>query len=54
MRYVYVPGLIADEGHAPVAYEPAIFGETRFAIRSDGQIVAIDGNELSSATGKAP
>ena len=54
MRYVYMPGLIADKDRAPLAYEPAIFGEERVVLLSDGKIVFMNDRELASATRKAP
>ncbi len=54
MRYVYTPGLIADEGPAPLAYEPAVFGSKRLVLLADGKIVLMDEDELSSTPRKAP
>jgi hypothetical protein len=54
MRYVYMPGLIADKDHAPLAYEPAIFGDERLVLLADGKIVIMNEREPASAAGKGP
>ena len=46
MHYRYVPGLVPDVGHAVLAYEPALFGERRMVLRTDGQIVLMSPDEL--------
>ena len=53
MRYVYMPGLIAEKDHSPLAYEPAIFGEERLVLLADGKIVIMNEREPASAAGKA-
>ena len=54
MRYLYTAGLVADQGNSPLAYEPGIFGTNRLVLLSSGRIVFMTGDELESATGKAP
>jgi hypothetical protein len=46
MRYLYTSGLVADEGKAPLAYEPGIFGKDRFVLLSSGAIVRMTENDL--------
>ncbi len=53
MKYLYMPGLIADQGDSPLAYEPGIFGTNRMVLFSSGKIVFRTSEELESATGKA-
>jgi hypothetical protein len=54
MNYVYIAGLLADQGDAPLVYEPAIFGKDRFVLLSSGKIVSMTDAEPPSTTGKAP
>jgi hypothetical protein len=54
MRYRYTPGLLADRGEVPLAYEPGIFGSSRFALLTNGKVVFITDGELTSAFPKAP
>jgi hypothetical protein len=54
MKYRYTPGLVADQGSSPLAYEPGLFGANRFVLLSSGKIVFMTDGELSKATGKAP
>lgn len=46
MHYIYVGGQVADEGHAPLVYEPGIFGAERLVLRTDGRIEAMDPEEF--------
>jgi hypothetical protein len=46
MEYLYVAGQVADVGHAPLAYEPGLFGAERLVLRTDGQIVLISPEEI--------
>ncbi len=39
MKYVHTPGLTADRGASPLAYEPGIFGTDRFVLLTSGEIV---------------
>jgi hypothetical protein len=50
MRYLYASGLVADEGKAPLAYEPGIFGKDRFVLLSSGAIVRMSEKDLREAT----
>jgi hypothetical protein len=52
MRYRYTAGLTVDQGEAPLAYEPGIFGTERLALLANGRTIFINENELSSAIGK--
>lgn len=45
MRYVYVAGQVADSGHAPLAYEPGLFGSGRLVLCTDGRIVLMRPDE---------
>jgi hypothetical protein len=49
MRYLYTSGLVADEGKAPLAYEPGIFGKDRFVLLSSGAIVRMSDEDLRGA-----
>jgi hypothetical protein len=53
MHYRYKTGLIADRGERPLAYEPGIFGSSRFALLTNGKVVLFTESELASATEKA-
>jgi hypothetical protein len=50
MRYVYVPGRKADDGIAPLVYEPDLFGVNRLVLYTNGEIRSVHGDELASAT----
>ena len=52
MRYRYTAGLTGDQGEAPLAYEPGIFGTERLALLANGRIVFMNESELSSAIAK--
>ena len=56
MTYRYVGGLDADEGHAPLAYEPGLFGAERLVLLTDGEIVPMSPEEIrrSLASEQAP
>lgn len=41
-RYLYVGGLIADRGSFPLVYEPAIFGDRRLILLTNGTIQEMD------------
>lgn len=47
MRYVYQLGLVADRDAIPLAYEPKIFGEERFVLLTNGDIVRMNEEKLS-------
>jgi hypothetical protein len=49
MKYLYTPGLHADRGAAPVAYEPAIFEGERFVLLTNGEIVRLSEPALHTA-----
>ena len=49
MRYLYTPGLVADRGAAPLAYEPAIFERDRFVLLTSGEIVRMTEDALRTA-----
>jgi hypothetical protein len=49
MKYLYTPGLTADRGAAPVAYEPAIFDGDRFVLLTTGEIVRMNEGALRTA-----
>jgi hypothetical protein len=53
MHYRYKAGLVAGRGEAPLAFEPAIFGSSRFALLTNGKVVVLNESELASATEKA-
>ncbi len=38
MRFVYLPGRTADVGQEVVAYEPGVYGEERWVLRSHGGV----------------
>ncbi len=38
LHFVYRPGLKADEGAAPLAYEPGLFGPDRWVLLTDGTL----------------
>jgi hypothetical protein len=46
MKYLYTPGLVADRGATPLAYEPGLFGKDRFVLLTSGQIVRMSDDEL--------
>ncbi len=41
-RYEYTPGLTANDKEKILVYEPAIYGDKRFILQADGQIVEED------------
>jgi hypothetical protein len=49
MRYLYVKGLVADQGARVLAYEPGIFGKDRFVLRTSGAIERMSEENLSAA-----
>jgi hypothetical protein len=49
MRYLYTPGLVADRGASPMAFEPEIFGKERLVLLTNGEIVRMSDHELSKA-----
>jgi hypothetical protein len=57
MKYIYIPGLIADQGTSLLLSEPAIFGTSRLALLTDGKIVSMtesDPSASSAVTSPAP
>jgi len=48
MTYVYVPGLVADRGDSPLAYEPGLFGKDRFVLLTSGAILRMTEDDLRS------
>jgi hypothetical protein len=53
MHYRYNAGLSADHGEWLLAYEPAIFGSSRFVLLTNGKVLVFTESELASATEKA-
>jgi hypothetical protein len=49
VRYLYVGGLTADRGSAPLAYEPGVYGERRFVLLTDGSIRRMSLEEILQA-----
>lgn len=49
MRYVYARGQSADRGHAPLAYEPDIFGGDRVVLFTDGEVRRMSSEDLRRA-----
>ncbi|HTU19630.1 MAG TPA: hypothetical protein VMG10_16335 [Gemmataceae bacterium] len=45
-RYLYVGGLIADQGSVPLDYEPGAFGDPRLVLLTNGTIQAMDVEEI--------
>lgn len=54
LPYVYRPGRTLDEGHLPLAWEPAIYGGERFVLFADGAIERISVKELRQHLERAP
>ena len=54
MRYVYQAGLVADRDAIPLAYEPKIFGEERFVLLTNGDIVRLNEEKLRMLLGGRP
>jgi hypothetical protein len=50
---LYVGGRVIDQPDAVVAYEPGVFGATRYALYADGAVrrVALDAIIRSQTTG---
>jgi hypothetical protein len=46
-RYIYHGGWTTNESSTFIAVEPAVFGETRFALCGSGAIVAVTAEEIS-------
>lgn len=51
MRYRYAGGLVAGEGHAPLAWEPELFGAERLVLQTDGRIVLMRSDEIGRTPG---
>jgi hypothetical protein len=49
LPYVYVGGQTADEGAAPLAYEPEVFGRQSYVLLTDGSIRPMEHGEIISA-----
>jgi hypothetical protein len=52
IRYRYVAGQVADEGHAPLVYEPGVFGPHRLVLQTDGRIVVMGFEEIDREHGE--
>lgn len=52
IRYRYVLGQIADEGHEPLAYEPGLFGLDCLVLLTDGRIVMMRLDAIDQALGE--
>ncbi|WP_169977223.1 hypothetical protein [Tautonia rosea] len=52
MRYLYVPGQIADEGHKPLVYEPELFDLDCLVLQTDGRIVVMTSDAIDHALGE--
>ena len=50
LQYVYVPGLAADAGPIPLAYEPGLFGPDRFVLTADGAVKRMTLEEIRRAS----
>ena len=46
MRYLYVPSLKIGEPAQVLAYEPAVYGDERFVLSTNGEIVLVATAEL--------
>ena len=46
MRFLYVSGLTAGDPARVLVYEPDVYGEGRFALRTDGKIAVLSSAEL--------
>ena len=49
LHFVYRPGLVADEGAFPVAYEPGLFGPDRWVLLTDGTLKKMPVDEIHRA-----
>jgi hypothetical protein len=49
LRYVYVPGQKLDDGPAPLAYEPGVFGADRMVLGADGSVRRLPLDEIRRA-----
>jgi hypothetical protein len=49
LRYLYVPGLTADQGAAVVAYEPGVYGDRRLVLLTNGDIKPMKLEEILHA-----
>lgn len=47
--YLYVGGLIADQGSLPLVYEPGAFGDPRLVLLTNGTIQPMDVEEILAA-----
>jgi hypothetical protein len=48
-RYHYVGGQVADQGAAPLAYEPGVHGPRRLVLLTDGQIKSMEVEDILKA-----
>jgi len=48
LHFVYRPGLKADEGALPLAYEPGLFGPDRWVLLTDGSLKKLPINTISA------
>jgi hypothetical protein len=46
IHYVYVSGLRPDQGAVPLAYEPGIYGKSRMALLTNGEVTTLDVDEI--------
>lgn len=49
IQYVYVPGLAADRGVTPLAYEPDVFGPQRYVLFTNGEIRRMELGQFAQA-----
>jgi hypothetical protein len=47
--YVYVPGLVADRGNWPLAYEPPVFGKSCLVLLTNGEVRSMEFDVLLQA-----
>jgi len=48
-RYLYVSGLLADQGDTPLVYEPAYYGDRRFVLLTNGTVKSMALEEILQA-----
>jgi hypothetical protein len=51
LRYLYVPGLSADDSAALLVYEPELESDGRLVLRSNGDIARLHSTEINDALG---
>ncbi|MBM7112776.1 hypothetical protein [Archangium primigenium] len=54
LHFIYVGGQKADGPRAPLAYEPGLFGPTRWVLFTDGDIRAVPIEEIHAALLRGP